>query len=70
MSLLVVKHKDFKRVVSSPYLASTESTTGKPKSHTFEYGKGGLHDKTPKSYKAAWHSGSRDGTNNSQTMAL
>ena len=33
MSLLVLRHGNYKRVVSSPNLVSSKSTTGRPKSH-------------------------------------
>ena len=56
-----VKTRRLQRVVSSPNLVSSKSTTGRPMSHEFEYGSSGLYHKLFRSYKVVWHSGSRDG---------
>ena len=65
------KRGDYKRVVSSPNLVSSLQGTSlsRPKSNVFEYGRGGPHNRTPRSYKGAWYSGGggRDGWQMAQT---
>ena len=59
---------DYKRVVSSPNLVSSQQGISRPKSNVFEYGRGGSHNRTPRSYKGAYgHGGGRDGWPMGQT---
>ena len=67
-----VRRGDYKRVVSSPNLVSSSQGPGlgRPRSNVFEYGRGGSHNKTPRSsYKGTWYGGGggREGWSMAQT---